>query len=329
MQKDAHGRSPCLVRSAKTTALRGLRQTLTAHVRADHIEQFLALEPDADIDEKIEQKREVEGLREIERLRPLPGGEAIQMPPLPTQLSNILGQTLESVSRDADRRVRGHLDAHGMTGDQDWIARGIPHLRDDCPFCSQLVEGLELIEAYQGYFNAAYLQFRQELERYSSLPVRYYSDAAVGLLAQKITSNKAQLELWSRYAALAMPDDSDLGSLPGVIFAFRKEMVEVLAQKSADPLVAVPLPQRYLDAYAAVEALTNAVNAYNQAVEAANGVIEKFKGAATANRLQSAQNELRWLELTKIRHQEPVKTAVCIENLIRVADVMESPKLAE
>lgn len=296
--------------SAKNASLRALRQTLTAHVRADQVEQFLVLEADADIDDKIEQKRrEVEGLREIERLRSLPGGEAIEMPPLPTRLPTILSQTLETVSRDADGRVREHLAAHGMAGDQNWIAQGIPHLRDDCPFCGQSVKGLELIDAYKGYFNAAYLKFRQELADYSNLPGRFYSDDAVRLLVQKITSNRAQLELWHRYAALAMPDDSPLGSLPDVIFTFRREMLAILAQKSADPLVNLPLPDSYLDAYAAVETLTRTVDTYNQAVEAANDVIEKFKRAATANRLQSAQNELRWLELTKIRHTDPVKTA--------------------
>jgi wobble nucleotide-excising tRNase len=295
---------------AKNGALKGLRQTLTAHVRSDQLDEFLALPSDTDIDARIDAKlREVQGFREIDRLRSRPGAELIEMPPLPMHLSNILNQTLESVSRNADRRVREHLATHGMHGNQDWIARGMPHMRDDCPFCGQPIEGLELIEAYQGYFNHAYLEFRQELDRYSGLPGRHYSDAGVNLLVQKVTANRAQLELWRQNAALAMPDDSSLSSLSDVIFNFRKEMLAVLTKKSADPLVAAPLPERYLEAYSAMEELTEAVKAYNHAVDAANGVIEKFKTSATPHRLQSAQNELRWLELTKIRHEEPVKSA--------------------
>ncbi|MCA6116566.1 AAA family ATPase [Bradyrhizobium sp. WSM 1738] len=128
---------------AANATLRRLRQTITAHVRQDQLEDFVALKPAPDIDRKIELKRgEVEGLREIESLRSRPGGEMIEMPPLPTHLSRILNQTLESVSREADRRVREHLAAHGMGGDQEWIARGIPHMRKDCPFCGQSIEGL-------------------------------------------------------------------------------------------------------------------------------------------------------------------------------------------
>jgi wobble nucleotide-excising tRNase len=86
-------------------------------------------------------------------------------------------------------------------------------------------------------------------------------------------------------------------------------MLAALAKKSADPLVATPLTESYVKAYAAMGQLADALNAYNHSVGAANDVIGKFKAAATPHRLESAQNELRLLELTKIRHEEPVKTA--------------------
>jgi wobble nucleotide-excising tRNase len=96
----------------KNAALRGLRQTFNAHIRPEQLEQFLALPPDDKVDSKIEAKRrEVEALREIDSLRSRAGPETLAMPPLPGHLSNILNQTLESVSRDADRRVREHLAA--------------------------------------------------------------------------------------------------------------------------------------------------------------------------------------------------------------------------
>lgn len=294
----------------KNGTLRGLRQTFAAHVPADQIEQFLALNADDKIEEKIEGKRrEVEGLRQIDSLRTRAGPVTIEMPPLPQHLSTILDQTLETVSRGADARVREHLASHGMQGNQEWIERGMPHMRDDCPFCGQSIEGLELIEAYQGYFNDAYMKFRAELTRYSDLPSRYYSDDGVNLLVQRINSNKTVFELWSRYIRFNLPDDTAVSSLAETIFRFRGEMLAVLTKKSADPLVPVPLPQSYVDAYSAMEALAEAVRAYNRAVDEANAEIEKFKRSATPHKLQSAQNELRWIELTKVRHSEPVKSA--------------------
>src|SRR5262249_16058020 len=154
-----------------------------------------------------EKRREVEGLREIDKLRSRPGPEAIEIPPLPAHLSNILDQTLESVSRDADRQVRDHLNAHGMEGNQELIARGMSHMRDDCPFCGQPIKDLDLIKAYQAYFNRAYMKFRDELNRYSELPGKHYSDDGVNLLVQKVTANRAVVEFWSRYVAFEAPDD--------------------------------------------------------------------------------------------------------------------------
>ena len=294
----------------KNAALRGLRQTFGAHVRPEQLEQFLALSADPQVDEKTEAKRrEVEALREIDSLGSRSGPETIEMPPLPSNLSNILNQTLETISRDADRRVREHLAAHGMQGYQQWIAQGMPHMRDDCPYCGQDIKGLELIQAYQGYFNHEYMRFRQELNSYSGLPSRNYSDDRVNLLAQKIASNRSVTDLWVRFVALVPPDGAPLAALADTIFKLRHEMLAVLAAKSADPLVAVPLPQSYLDAYAEMERLADAVKLYNADVAAANCAIDKFKASATPQRLQSAQNELRWLELTNIRHNEPIKSA--------------------
>jgi hypothetical protein len=46
-----------------------------------------------------------------------------------------------------------------------------------------------------------------------------------------------------------------------------------------------------------------------EAVADANKVIEAFKRSASPARLKSAQNELNWLQLTKKRHEQPLKDA--------------------
>lgn len=294
----------------KTTALRSCRVTLSTRVRNQDVEQFLTLAPDKDIDTKIKEKRrEVEGLRAIDNLKSRPVPEIIEMPPIPAHLSDILDQTLESVSREADQEVRKHLDAHGMKGNQDWIAEGLPHTRDDCPFCGQSVKGLGLIASYQAYFNEAYIKFRDDLTRYSRLPRTHYSDDRVKLLVQKVAANQTVIDLWMRYVAFIGPESERLGNVRDIIVRFREEMLAVLEKKRADPLVAVPLPPSYLSAYAAMEQLAAAVEAYNSQIESANGAIAKFKDAASPARLQSSENELRWFELTKARHEEPLKSA--------------------
>ncbi len=72
----------------------------------------------------------------------------------------------------------------------------------------------------------------------------------------------------------------------------------------------VPLPQSYHEARTRIwprsnETLIRITKRQRRRTRA----IDAFKRSATPLRLTSAQNELRWLELTNLHHQEPVKAA--------------------
>jgi hypothetical protein len=46
--------------------------------------------------------------------------QALDVPPMPGRLEEILGKTLESVSRDAEEKVKKHLAEHELH--EDWVA---------------------------------------------------------------------------------------------------------------------------------------------------------------------------------------------------------------
>jgi wobble nucleotide-excising tRNase len=166
--------------TAKNGEIRDVRNGLTAHVTTGQLDQFIGLEKGDKIDEKITAKaREIEGLKEIDNLRNRALLQALDVPPVPGRLEEILGKTLEGVSRDAEAKVKKHLPEHGLQ--EDWLATGLKHAKDDCPFCGQKLEGLDLIAAYRTFFNAEYDKFRIEQEQYRALPSRHYSDDRIAL----------------------------------------------------------------------------------------------------------------------------------------------------
>lgn len=297
--------------SNKSTAIRDALRALTTHVQTKQVDTFIALKEDTKIDEQIEEKRkEVEGLRDIERLRSQRALERLEYPPVPKHLADVLSRSLKDVSLTAEAKVRAHLKAHGMEGNEDWLSTGMAHLTDECPFCGQSTKGLGLIEAYQSYFNDSYAAFREELAKYQQLPVRHYSDDRIELLKQRIQSNEASAEVWKRYVSFdapALPTDADPAHL---ITTFRAEMLALLKRKAAAPLEMVNLSAEYEDAYKALAALADATTAYDETVDKANQKINAFKGGANSTKLQSASNELRWLEVTKKRH-EPELVEAC------------------
>ncbi len=296
--------------TAKNTAIREARRVLTTHVPANQVDTFIALPENAEIDDKIEAKRkEVEGLKDIDKLRSQKVLEELKLPPMPTRLAEILGRTLKDVSRAAEATVQAHLKAHGMEGHEDWQAAGLPHLTKDCPFCGQPADGLALIKAYQSYFNDAYTAFRTELQKYQELPAKYYSDDRIALVQTRIQSNEASVEVWKRYVVFDAPviqGDLDPSEL---LTAFRNEMLALLKKKGAALLEVVKLSKEYEAAFAALAELAAAATAYDQAVVKANAKIEAFKKGANPTKLQSAQNELRWLELTRKRYEPEVAEA--------------------
>jgi wobble nucleotide-excising tRNase len=122
-------------------------------VQTHQINDLIALTEESEIDEKIEAKaREVGGLKEIDNLRTRPTLQDLEFPAIPSRLNQILGKTPEDVSRDAEAKVKQHRAAHGMEGKEDWLSTGLAFAKDDdCPFCGQSTQGVDLIAAYRAY----------------------------------------------------------------------------------------------------------------------------------------------------------------------------------
>jgi wobble nucleotide-excising tRNase len=295
--------------TARNSEIKDVRKTLTAHVQTHQIDDLIALTEDSEVDEKIEAKaREVEGLKEIANLRTRPTLQNLDFPAIPSRLKQILGKTLEDVSRDAEAKVKQHLAAHGMEGKEDWLSTGLAFAKnDDCPFCGQSTEGVHLIAAYRAYFNETYSAFKKELEQYTQLPNKYYSDDRIEILSSRISSNLSSADLWKRYVSFKPPLLK--GNIAQILTTFRDEMISLLDKKNANPLDPLKLSDVYNAAFENLSELAVSVQAYNDAVTDANMAIEAFKRSASTARLQSAQNELTWLQLTKKRHEQPLKDA--------------------
>jgi wobble nucleotide-excising tRNase len=290
----------------KNNEIRAARNALTAHVPAAQLDQFIELPLEDKIDEKIAAKsREVEGLKEIDNLRTHALLQALDVPPVPGRLEEILGKTLEGVSRDAEAKVKKHLAEHGLQ--EDWLATGLKHADDDCPFCGQNLMGSDLIAAYRAFFNAEYDKFRGEQEQYRALPARHYSDDKIALLNSRLEANVSNGEVWKRYVTFTEP--KLCSTVASVIEGFRAEMTALLNKKHADLLAPVKITATYRSEYQKLMALKEGAEAYNAGVEEANRLIEAFKRSATPARLVSAQNQLKRLQLAKKRHEKTVAEA--------------------
>lgn len=135
---------------AKTGEISTAGKAVQPHVPAGmKLDAFIALPETPDIAVQIEaQARTVDALRQAGALRARPALSEFAIPALPEDFTGLLARTIDDIAQDAEQQLSAHLAAHGMTASGgNWIADGLGHADDTCPFCGQDIRGLPLIAA--------------------------------------------------------------------------------------------------------------------------------------------------------------------------------------
>lgn len=293
-------------------AIRAARGIITSHANSMQLEKFVVLDPDPDIESKIEAKTiEVQGLKETDSLKNRPGLIDLAAPPLPSRLDDMLRRTLEDVSRDAENVVRSHITSHGMAEHgEKWIATGLSYVTsENCPFCGQSIQDLGLLTAYRAFFNESYRHFQSDLARYRANAADLFSEEKIELLRSQLAGNITSADLWGRYVAISKPEFLDTDRIASVMSTFRNVMLEALDQKLASPLDAIELPVSYKAARDHYAFLKQAFDSYNQQVAIANSGIASFKTKADPARTQTAERELIVLRTKRNRFEPAVQDA--------------------
>lgn len=93
-----------------------------------------------------ESRREVSALEQAEAISRKEALSELAVPGLPDGFTGTLARTIESLSSDAEARVRAHLEGHTVGADEHWVSQGLEFTKDDeCPFCGRGLEGVALI----------------------------------------------------------------------------------------------------------------------------------------------------------------------------------------
>ena len=292
----------------KTGEISAVVKLIEPHLPPDlSLDQFLEVRANPDIDARIaDQARILDAIRQGAKLQTRPLLTEITIPMIP-QLAPLLGKTIEEIADSAEQQLATHLAAHGMIADgEKWVAVGMPHAGDTCPFCGQDINGLPLIAAYRSVFGDAYKGLVADIQVRRRMVEEEFGEGKISWLATKIESNKVAADFWYQYclidpATLAMPEE-----LLEAIRGLGKAVLEQLDEKARAPLEAIPFSEAYQEAVATLQALKEAVTATNKAIYAANKVITAKKAETSAADVPAHANELLLLKASKKRHEQPV-----------------------
>jgi wobble nucleotide-excising tRNase len=292
--------------------LRGKKATVEALLpQAIGFEIFLTIQKDNEIDEKIRVKeREVQSLHAADIIQQTEALKQVSILALPDSLDRLLGKTVEGVSLDAEEKVKEHLVKHQLRDDR-WINEGLNHVQDnECPYCSQNIDGNELVSAYKAYFNEAYRTLQKEIKGLSGAVDSNLSDRAILTIKQAIQNNKQMLTFWQKYIEGLDELEIEFDKLIDTpVKGLRRVAAELVEQKLKSPLEVITGGEDFNLAKIELEKAVSLLQTYNATVESMNKLIQSKKDETAGGDLLKSQNELRMLKAVKVRHKAKVVTA--------------------
>lgn len=296
--------------------IRTQKDAVARHVpQGATLEQFLVMSPVEDIDTRIKQKsdeiaareRAIEKSSEIQRKELM---ETILLPSLPGNIAEILAKKITDVSINAEARVREHIWRYTNGQGESWLEQGLGYVRDNqCPFCSQSIQGSNLIKAYQSYFNAEYRSLKEEVAQLEERIKSAIGESALIPVQDTVFTNQMLAEFWRQFVEITVPE-FPLDAVRNAFTRLRNECTGLVQTKKNNPLDPVALGGGFDTALAEVEKHRQSAYAYNRAIEACNEKIEQQKATASQKgELSALYDELSAFKSSKLRFEPQVAQA--------------------
>jgi wobble nucleotide-excising tRNase len=294
-----------------TGAVTAARNALMPHMpQGMRIEAFLATELGPNIEAEITaQETVVAASREAGAIQARAALSAFPIPAMPEGVAAILARTLDDVAPDAEQLLAGHIARHGMAEQgEPWIAQGLRHTEDSCPFCGQDVHGLPLIAAYRAIFSEQFRTLSREIGTLRQQIMQAFGDRALGSIATIADQNRENLTFWQRFIAFDEVSITPPEGFTAAAEALRDAALALVDRKAASPLAALIPDAAFTEAQAAFAETIGQFDPLNQQIAAINVKVAETKAATGAADVQAEEATLARLKLTRTRHLPDVVT---------------------
>lgn len=287
-------------------------KTLTGFAPPYNIAQFIALQPVPDVQQQIDAlHKRIEAAKNAHTLGTRKDPTSIVGIQFDIASSfTVLKTRIQDVEETAEAVVKAHLAKHKSPDFEDWASRGQKYMGGaECPFCSQPIGGIGVIEAYRSYFNKAYADLKQRIVALESEVATGLAESRIEAAVSAAATNAARIEAWKDQVNVTAPVLDGM-ALAAALKHLREQMLALVGAKQRAPLESVGSQGDASAAAAALDGITQAIAAYNagaQTVAAQIGDFRKKLGAENATVLLA---EVRKLEAAQKRVRPDAATAV-------------------
>ncbi len=297
---------------AMQTATKSLAEkTLTGFAPPYALAQFIALQPVVDAQQQIEAlQKQIEAAKNAAQLADRKAPDqlaAIQFDV--TGVFTVLNTQIQDVEEAAEAVVKAHLAKHNSEDFEDWVSRGQNYLGGtECPFCGQILSGMELVTAYRSHFNKAYADLKRQVAGLESQITNGLADSIIEAAVAAVATNTARIEAWKDQLDLTAAT-LDGAALAAAMKVLREQLLALVALKLRTPLELVGTQADSNAATASLAVISQSLIAYNSEVQELAATIGAFK-KNLAEDTTTLKTKLQKLEAALKRQSPTVVAAV-------------------
>lgn len=271
----------------------------------DQFRQILGV-PDVDVqivelNGKISEARNI-GLIQAKALPQLLESPSIDISPIII----IMRTSIANINQAAEQLVKVHLDKHQKNGLEKWISDGqFFQGSDNCPFCDQPIDGVEIVQAYQSYFNQEYRSLKSDVARLGSLINQVCSDGIIDRLKSRCEITNAVISGWQEHLEIVYPIFNELEAREA-LSNIRRILETLKLQKECNLLEAVDIEEQSNQIHNEWQVIVNAVSSCNDNISNALQQITEYKASLDGLNIGLLEQQIKELELVKIRFRPDV-----------------------
>lgn len=294
--------------SEKSREITDIEKQLSNYRNGMPIEEFANLQPDPDVDQKINslQKR-LDAAKNNAVLQRKACPELISEPLLDLEaFFGILATSLEDIERDAEETVRSHISKYSSEDFENWLSQGqVFNHENDCPYCGQALKNDNLIKAYKTHFNQAYKDLKSKVSNLAQGIERRLSNEIIDKLISTVEKNQSLADEWAEHVG------SQRFELEKTVLSdnFKKIRIlfdELAQTKQQNPLDRVEYDTEKAQSILLWEQILLAIRTCNNSIQISIDRIVEFKRKLAGENTQNIQSEIENLRLIKIRQEATV-----------------------
>lgn len=274
---------------------------------------FRALPQDEHIDARIDEANQrltvQQRSAEIKRL-PVP--QEISLPEVDLEAAfEILNRTLENIHAEAAARVSEHLNHLNDSNAGAWVQHGLSVAKENqCPFCGQDTDGLELLELYRVYFDDAYRELQHSVESTLDLTLKATDPKHIATFSDDREQNNKYIETWQEYLPVTTLDSdrdelaqASLVNLQDLLGSLYARKTNSIAEAHAD-LEDLEELKRLWDQFESIYRDENTV------IRAHQQQIDLYKTKLETGDLASINESIKALQLQKLRYEPSTESLI-------------------